>query len=393
MQLQRGANTSIGTGAVRVAVDLEPSPGASVDVSAYLLGEGGKVRGDHDMVFFNQPSGADGAVRLDGSRFDVDLDRVPAEIARIVFCVTIDQAQGGQSLAALRSASIDVTRGGDTLAAFAPELAGATEAAMTFGELYRRGDEWKFRAVGQGFNGGLAPLARSFGIDVADDPPPAPPPPPPPPPVPPPPAPSPAAPPISLSKVSLEKKGQAISLQKRGTSFGQIVVNLNWSRGKRGFFSSGGEIDLDLGCLLEMMDGRKSVVQALGRMFGSYHEPPYIALDGDDRTGDVSQGENMRINGAHWNEIRRVAIFANIYDGVPNWQQTDGVVSLTMPDQPPIEVRMTEGRNDKRLCGIVLLENDGGQLKATRIVDYFRDQSELDRAYGWGLRWVAGSKD
>lgn len=393
MQLQRGANTSIGTGAVRVAVDLDPGPGASVDVSAYLLGEAGKVRGDHDMVFFNQPIGGDGAVRLDGHRFEIDLDRVPAEIARIVFCVTIDQTQGRQPLSALRSGAIAVTRGGDGVAEFRPELADATEAAMTFGELYRRGEEWKFRAVGQGFNGGLAPLARSFGIDVADDPPAAPPPapaPPPPAPVPPPPAP---APPISLSKVSLEKKGQAVSLQKRGTSFGQIVINLNWSRGKKGFFSSAGAIDLDLGCLLEMQDGRKSVVQALGRMFGSYHEPPYIALDGDDRTGDVSQGENMRINGAHWNEIRRIAIFANIYDGVPNWQQTDGVVSMTMPDQPPIEVRMTEGRNDMRLCGIVLLENDGGQLKATRIVDYFRDQSELDRAYGWGLRWVAGSKD
>ena len=390
MQLQRGANTSIGNGAVRVAVDLGAGPGASLDVSAYLLNEAGKVRGDHDMVFFNQPSGGEGAVQLADNRFEVDLDRVPAEIARIVFCVTIDQAQG-QSLSALSSGAITVSRGGEAVAEFRPDLAGASEAAMTFGELYRRGGEWKFRAVGQGFNGGLAPLARSFGIDVADDPPPAPPPPAP---VPPPPAPAPPPPPpISLSKVSLEKKGQAVSLQKRGASFGQIVVNLNWSRGKRGFFSSGGEIDLDLGCLLEMQDGRKSVVQALGRMFGAYHEPPYIALDGDDRTGDVSQGENMRINGAHWNEIRRIAVFANIYDGVPNWQQTDGVVSLTMPDQPPIEVRMTEGRNDKRLCGIVLLENDGGQLKATRIVDYFRDQSELDRAYGWGLRWVTGSKD
>jgi tellurite resistance protein TerA len=393
MQLQRGANTSIGTGRVAVAVTLDPGPGATADVSAYLLGESGKVRGDQDMVFFNQPEGGGGAVRLAGGRFDIDLDRVPPEIARIVFCVTIDQGQGRQSLSALRSGAIEVERGGAVAAAFSPDLAGAPEAAMTFGELYRRGDEWKFRAVGQGFNGGLAPLARSFGIEVADEPP-APPPPAPPPPPPPPPAAAPPAPrPVNLSKVSLEKKGQAVSLEKRGASFGQIVVNLNWSRGKRGFFSSAGAIDLDLGCLLEMQDGRKSVVQALGRMFGSYHEPPYIALDGDDRTGDVSQGENMRINGAHWNEIKRVAIFANIYDGVPNWQQTDGVVSMTMPDQPPIEVRMTEGRNDKRLCGIVLLENDGGQLKATRIVDYFRDQSELDQAYGWGLRWVAGSKD
>ena len=392
MQLQRGANTSIGTGAVSVAVDVAPRDD-SVDISAYLLNEAGKVRGDHDMVFFNQPAGADGAVQLSGERFQIDLDRIPGEIARIVFCVTLDQAQGPKSLARLSNAAITVARGdGSQAAEYRPELAGATEAAMTFGELYRRGDEWKFRAVGQGFNGGLAPLARSFGIDVADEPAAAPPAAPAPAP-PPPPAAAAPPPPVNLSKVSLEKKGQTVSLEKRGTSFGQIVVNLNWSRGKRGFFGSGNAVDLDLGCLLEMMDGRKSVVQALGRMFGAYHEPPYIQLDGDDRTGDVSQGETMRINGAHWAEIRRVAIFANIYDGAPNWQQTDGVVTVTMPDQPPIEVRMTEGRNDKRLCGVVLLENDGGTIKATRIVDYFRDQSELDSAHGWGLRWVAGSKD
>ena len=127
--------------------------------------------------------------------------------------------------------------------------------------------------------------------------------------------------------------------------------------------------------------------------FGSFFDPPFIQLDGDDRTGDVSQGETMRINGAEWQWIRRVAIFANIYDGVPNWQQTDGVVTVTMPDQPPIEVRMTEGRNNQRLCGVVMLENVGGTLKATRIVEYYRDQSELDRAHNWGMRWVAGSKD
>ncbi len=100
----------------------------------------------------------------------------------------------------------------------------------------------------------------------------------------------------------------------------------------------------------------------------------------------------MRINGAKWSEIRRVAIFANIYDGVPNWAQTDGVVTVTMPDQPPIEVRMTDGRDNMRLCGVVLLENDGGSLKATRIVDYFRSQRELDLAFGWGMQWVAGRK-
>jgi tellurite resistance protein TerA len=410
MELQRGANVAVGSGPVTIAVD---TAGMATDVSAYLLGENGKVRGDYDMIFYNQASGGDGGIRYTaaagaGGRFEVDLARLPNAISRIVFCVTADPSGGGRTLAALSRAAIAVEGPtGDVRVVFKPDLQGATEAAMTFGELYRRNGEWKFRAVGQGFNGGLGPLARSFGIDVADEPA-APPPPPapvapppsyapaPPRPAPPPPAPpAPAAPPprpVSLSKVSLEKRGQAISLVKRGATFGEIVINLNWTRGKKGFFGGGG-IDLDLGCLLELSDGQKGVVQALGRMFGDFHGPPFVMLDGDDRTGDVSKGENLRINGAEWAYIKRVAIFANIYSGAPNWQQTDGVVTVTMPDQPPIEVRMTEGRNDKRLCGVVLLENDGGALKATRIVDYFRDQSELDRAYGWGLRWVAGSKD
>jgi tellurite resistance protein TerA len=388
MQLQRGANVAIPTGTVTVRVDCPPPPGGETDVSAYLLGESGKVRGDHDMVFFNQTSGGDGAVRLSPgsgtSSFEIDLGRVPAQIAKIVLCVTIDKVPnlGGVSGARIEVKGAD----GAALAAYDPDLGGATEAAMTFGELYRRNDEWKFRAVGQGFNGGLGPLARSFGIDAKDEAPAA---------QAPAPAPAPAAAPaapISLSKISLEKKGQAISLEKKGSSFGEIVINLNWSRGKKGFFG-GGAIDLDLGCLVEMSDGQKGVVQALGRQFGAFRDPPFIQLDGDDRTGDVSQGETMRINGAEWQWIKRVAVFANIYDGAPNWQTTDGVVTVTMPGQPPIEVRMTEGRNNMRLCGVVLLENENGRLKATRIVEYYRDQSELDRAHGWGMRWVAGSKD
>ena len=405
-ELQQGGNAPVAGTSVTVTVDWTAPSGCEVDLSAYLLTEAGKVRGDQDMVFYNQNSGGDGAVRYAAGSspkgsFEIDLARLPAAIVRIVFCVTIDQAAArGQTLGLLSGARIAVApQGGTADIGYAPQLAGASEAAMTFGELYLRNGQWKFRAVGQGFNGGLGPLARSFGIDVADEPAAAPPPPPiapppPPPPAPPPPPPAaPPAPPVSLSKVSLDKPGQSVNLEKRGGSFGEIVINLNWTRGKRGFFGGGNAVDLDLGCLLELADGRKSVVQALGRMFGDYHNPPYIELDGDDRTGDVSKGETMRINGARWNELQRIAIFANIYDGVPNWQQTDGVVTVTMPDQPPIEVRMTEGRNNMRLCGVVLLENDRGTLKATRLVDYFRDQSELDRALGWGLRWTAGSKD
>jgi tellurite resistance protein TerA len=388
--LQQGGNAPVPADALTVAFDWTVAAGRDVeaDASAYLLTAAGKVRSDADMVFYNQPEGGGGGVRFVSSAgkggFAVDLARLPGDIERIVFCVTIHEAQAkGQTLALLNDAQIAVAvAGGAVDLRFRPALSGASEAAMTFGELYRRNGPWKFRAVGQGFTGGLAPLARSFGIDVAEDAAPSPPPPP-----------SPPATPVNLSKVTLEKPGQSVSLQKKGAGFGEIAINLNWSRGKKGFFGSGNAIDLDLGCLFELADGRKGVVQALGNSFGSFQQPPFIALSGDDRTGDVSQGETMRINGAHWSQIRRLAVFANIYDGVPNWQATDGVVQVTMPDQPPIEVRMTEGRNDRRLCAIALIENDAGGLKVTRIVDYVRDQQVLDEKLGWGLRWVAGRKD
>ena len=174
MELQQGANTSVGGGALRVSVELTAPSGCDVDVSAYLLADNGRVRGDHDMVFYNQPTGADGAVKLAdrsaaGASFEVDTGRLPAAISKLVFCVTIEEAQARrQTLAMVSNARIVVRSGGAVVASFAPALSGATEAAMTFGELYKRNNEWKFRAVGQGFNGGLGPLARSFGIDVAD---------------------------------------------------------------------------------------------------------------------------------------------------------------------------------------------------------------------------------
>lgn len=380
MDLAQGANAPVSGDRATVRFSWTAGSGVEADASAYLLAASGKVRGDQDMIFYNQPIGADGAIRFSPEgpgRFDVDLPKVPEAIEKIVFCATVNEANArGQTLANLRCAAIAV---GDELR-FAPSLDTAREAAMVFGELYRRQGLWKFRAVGQGFNGGLAPLARSFGIDVAET-------------EAPPPTPPPAQPPtqVRLTKVTLEKHSPTVNLEKKGSSFGEIAINLNWSRA-RGWMS-GKAVDLDLGCLFELADGRKGVVQALGNVFGDYDSPPYIALSGDDRTGDVSEGETLRINGAKWAELKRVCIFANIYDGVPNWQKTDGVVLVTMPDQPPIEVRLDEGRNDRRLCGIVMLENQGGGLKVSRLVNYVGDQEKLDHAYGWGLRWRAGTKD
>ena len=224
----------------------------------------------------------------------------------------------------------------------------------------------------------------------------------------PPPAPAPASK-INLSKITLDKQRPSISLEKKDGDFGEIKINLNWNRtnpndsgasGAGGFFATlrnkatgkSGGIDLDVGCLYEMENGRKGAVQALGNAFGDFRDEPFIQLMGDDRTGSVSDGEWLRINGKEWRKMRRVLVYAFIYEGAPNWQATDGVITLYIPGEPPIEVRLSEEGGTKGMCAIALLENVGGSVKVNRRVEFFKGHSDMDKAFGWGMRWAAGSK-
>lgn len=208
---------------------------------------------------------------------------------------------------------------------------------------------------------------------------------------------------VNLSKIELTKKGQSINLSKSNTqSIGEILVNLNWNQQTKksgGFFSSllggGGSngVDLDLGCLYELRNGQKGCVQALGNAFGSYHSAPFIELDGDDRTGAVSGGENLRINGNKIADIKRVLVYSFIYEGVANWSEADGVVTLKYPNGADIEVRLNEHRNGKIMCAIAMIENVNNEtFKVQRLVEYFNGHKDMDRTYGWGMKWVAGSK-
>jgi len=210
---------------------------------------------------------------------------------------------------------------------------------------------------------------------------------------------------VSLSKVTLTKSAPSVSLTKRGGAGGQLRVNLQWSTGvapapaKKGLFSrltGGGPqgIDLDLACLWEFTDGSKGVVQALGNAFQApYAGQPIIRLDGDDRSGSVSGGENMFIDLSRINEIRRILVFAFIYEGVPNWASADGVVTLFPSSGPEIEVRLDESDPSAPTCVIAMLENTGGELVVRREVQYIRGgQADVDRAYGWGMEWARGSK-
>ena len=211
---------------------------------------------------------------------------------------------------------------------------------------------------------------------------------------------------ISLQKVTLTAAAPQVSLTKSGGSSGTIRINLNWSSGVAappaggGFFkrlaaqaqqSKG--VDLDLGCLYELSDGTKGVVQALGNSFGSLDRPPWIKLDGDDRTGGVTSGENMSINLDKPGRFRRVLIFAMIYEGAPNWAAVDGTVTLSPINGPQIEVRLDASSQASRICAVAQLINSGNDLVVQREVKYIDGgQSVLDKAYGWGMNWTPGRK-
>ncbi|MEX5748938.1 TerD family protein [Massilia sp. X63] len=404
---QKGKLADLGSGnAFTVDVDIQ-APGISVDVSCFGLDAAERLSDERYMVFYNQLASPEGAVRLElggaASRFSVNLDLLPASIAKLVFVAAID---GAQTMRALGACSLSLG------SAVRFPWSGADfgdEKAVIVAELYRRDGSWRFGAVGQGFNGGLSALLAHFGgteARPASASPPAPAP-----------AAAPAQPKVSLSKVTLEKRGDKVSLDKRGgRGFGRIHVNLNWNQSamaappqpaKTGFFDKliggatarkgRGGIDLDLGCMYELADGRRGLVQALGNAWGDFEREPYIKLDADDRTGAVAGGENLYINGERFDQIRRALIFSFIYEGVPNWAATDGVVTIAAPDQAPIEVRLDGGGN-QMMCAIALIENRGGSLQVTKLAEYFQQQGGtsahelMDRHFGFGLRWKTGSK-
>ncbi|MCI3269921.1 TerD family protein [Streptomyces cylindrosporus] len=181
-EMTKGSNVSLSAlsenaGSVIVGLGwVSPSGEGDADVSVLLLNGDGKVRSDADFYFYNNPVAADGSVQLlgktpteDGNedRIGFDLTAVPAEVGRIVVAASRYEGARFGELEDLRVTLADAA--GERLLRFAIEDAGEV-SAIIFGELYRRGEEWKFRAVGQGYESGLGGLATDFGVDVDDEP-------------------------------------------------------------------------------------------------------------------------------------------------------------------------------------------------------------------------------
>lgn len=386
--LVAGANTAVPTTNLRLRV-VSQSP---IDCAAYRLAADGKVRGDGDMVFYGQTQSDDGRVRYTGHEtdcaFDVDLPQQPPAIDKIALAFSSDRA-----LSALGDIELTVFEGSTALAQCRVTTAGRNEKALILAELYRRQGAWKLRFVAQGFDGGLKPLSEYYGVQIADD---APPPTPTPTKTPPP-APKST---LNLSKVTLTKQQSSINLSKRD-NFGDIAINLNWNQRattpRRGtlsqlFGKASGGIDLDLGAFVALQHGDKYVIQALGGTFGDLNAAPFVRLRADDRTGASASGEWLDINGRYWQHIREVLIYAFIYEGVPNWAQTDGVATLHIPDQPLIETHLTEGTGHLGMCAIARLINQNGSIQVERVNQYFDGHKSMDRQFGWNFSWTRGRK-
>ncbi|MFH9063523.1 TerD family protein [Streptomyces coeruleorubidus] len=425
----KGSNTAVPTAALRVDMGWRAGPGVpDADASALLL-VSGKVRSDADFVFYNQPAHSSGAIRHEGKRdadgrvtdtLFVDLARVEPEIETIVLAASSDGGAFGQ-VPGLYIEVQDAAQG--TAVARFDNPGATTETAFVLGEFYRRQGAWKFRAVGQGYSSGLEGLATDYGITV-DEPQQAAPAPVPtaapappvaapsahtPPPATPPPATPPAAPPepVRLTKVTLTKAAPSVSLTKQGGTSGALHVNLNWQVRKQfsGWSSKFGrpaathsDLDLDLCALYELTDGSKGVVQALGNAFGALHQPPYIHLDGDDRTGAVSTGENLTVNLDHKNDFRRLLVFVTIYEGARSFADLNATVTLRPQHGAPIDFSLDECTVPSPVCALALITNTGGDLVVQREARYLvpergvSPQRTVDYAYGWGMNWTPGRK-
>ncbi|MDG4857531.1 Tellurium resistance [Streptomyces sp. T-3] len=222
----------------------------------------------------------------------------------------------------------------------------------------------------------------------------------------------------ATNSIELTKRNPTVSLSKQGAASGNLRVNLSWQMRTsdiEGRSKQGGRllrhplkmfqpdvvqahtqgvvnVDLDLGCLYELVDGAKGVVQPLGGFFGDLNAPPFVKLSGDDRFGSAS-GETVYINLDHRESIKRLLIFVYIYDETPAFDRTHAKVTLYPSSGPRIEIDLDERAPQARSCAVVTIENVKGELTVRREVKFvYGFQAELDRLYGWGLQWGRGYK-
>ncbi len=386
-----GENQPVSGDNLQISVQLSPTEysGLEVDISAFLLTANGKVRGDSDMVFYGQPSSDHGAVILSNRRtghalFLLDLTKLDPAIEKIAFTATIHKNK--QTFSAFKSLTVSVqaVSAENTLEAVLPTT-GMLESALILGEVYRRQGQWKFRSVGQGFTGGLKTLAEFYGVEISD-------------------APEkvsvsftpmPAAYPTAPTTLNLDKSRPVVSLDKNAQGFGEIKINLHWRQPTSnpqktgllgGLFSTkSSAVDLNIGCLYELYNGKTGAIQTLNHPIGSFEQEPYILLKANDQTGASIKNQWLHLNKQHWSKFKRLLIFAYIQEGSPNWAAIEAALTIEVEGETPLQIQLLEGSRVSNVCAIVLLENQADGLMVTRQARYFSGHKAMNKYYQWGL--------
>ena len=380
-----------------------PGSAGSLDCSAFLLGASGRVRSDDDMIFYNQPEGGGGAVRLESdearglAQFALDLRRVPSDVERIVVCATVDG--GGRTMEAFAGLRASFGRASAAIR-FAPDLRGAREAALRIVEFYRRGGGWKLRADGQGYNAGLGPLAESFGVDVEgegaevsaasspasgehipeltrddaadaetpiffdvpplDDAE----------------TPAPAARPTGTTVL---RHGDVRSLR----SDGSVDVVLSWSSREGGADGRARPLRPKLGAFYQLDDGRRGALQ----------EPDArIAPSGDNLLSLIPPDDggrretSMAVAAGGPSGLARLHLYA-VIDGPPSWRGSQVELLLTCPGSAPLAIELPVADDGDSCVSLAVLRRDRQGFEIECLVRGATDQRSLDAEFGWELRW------
>jgi tellurite resistance protein TerA len=207
----------------------------------------------------------------------------------------------------------------------------------------------------------------------------------------------------SLTKITLDKSNAATRLNlSKGMS--DIKVKLQWNsqpaQQKKGFFASllgSSTIDLDLGIYVELVDGKRFVIDPLqfahdNSRKGSLSGVPFVLHSGDDRSG--GGGELILVSGQNISRVKRLVVYTYIYEGAAQWRATDAHVHVEVPGQSPIDIVMGEQSDSRKMCALAQVEvgSGGGTLEVKRLMTFHTGHDDCDRAYSWGFQWSAGSK-
>lgn len=421
--LKMGANAPIPER--RFDLTLEwPSAAGKLDCTAFLLGPDGRVRGDADMVFYNQRGSlTEGVELLDGeggrATFSFDTDALPGGVERVVVCATVEDPR--KAMDAFRGL-VAVLGRGEGAVRFRPELTGAREAALRVLEIYRRAGTWKARADGQGFNAGLAPLARSFGVDVteaeddqaaADDSEVAVPSP----------TPSPGVdrsavggrrppepmvdepvdfgggPPPDVPDVAegLLRRAEGAERLEPGdhrplrTAEGADPVEmvLAWRSRVGGIDGRPRAMRPSLGAFYVLKDGTKGALLPPRRGELRFEGGVVAIRTTDAPPGSIGES-TLVLDRRSVGAVSLLELFAFL-EGPPSWRSSTSELLVTVPGSRPLLLSLPDVADGSGAVLLVTLRPGGGSTELASVMEPAGDLHEMDRRRGWGLRWRASA--